>query len=152
MFQPFCLLRLMPVSDEWLLENPLTRITIIRVAIATCLSLYKYQSVACIVKSMVACVMLLLGSGAQPTLKAGTAPAAPLVLHGVVGGGDHLPSGDPNAYLPRFIYWFNLVYDNYYWRILTFSYIREFVPKFILLRLRNFRKKESKVFASNINM
>ena len=31
------------------------------------------------------------------TLKAGNAPVAPLVLHRVVGGGDHLPSGDPNA-------------------------------------------------------
>ena len=40
------------------------------------------------------------GSGAQTTLQAGNAPAAPLVLHGVVGGGDHLPSGDPNARLP----------------------------------------------------
>ena len=40
------------------------------------------------------------GSGAQTTLQAGNAPAAPLVLHGVVGGGDHLPSGDPDARLP----------------------------------------------------
>ena len=40
------------------------------------------------------------GSGAQTTLQAGNAPAAPLVLHGVVGGGNHLPSGDPNARLP----------------------------------------------------
>ena len=38
--------------------------------------------------------------GAQTTLQAGNAPAAPLVLHGVVGDGDHLPSGDPNARLP----------------------------------------------------
>ena len=33
-------------------------------------------------------------------LLAGNALVAPLVLHGVVGGGDHLPSGDPNARLP----------------------------------------------------
>ena len=39
-------------------------------------------------------------AGAQPTLKAGNAPVAPLVLHRVVGGGDHLPSGDLNARLP----------------------------------------------------
>ena len=39
-------------------------------------------------------------SGAQLTLKAGNAPVAPLVLHGVVGGGNHLQSGDPNARLP----------------------------------------------------
>ena len=32
--------------------------------------------------------------------KAGNAPVAPLVLHEVVGGGNHLPSGDPNARLP----------------------------------------------------
>ena len=31
-------------------------------------------------------------------LKADNAPAAPLLLHGVVGGGDHLPSGDPYAH------------------------------------------------------
>ena len=30
-------------------------------------------------------------------LSAGNAPVAPLVLQGVVGGGSHLPSGDPNA-------------------------------------------------------
>ena len=36
------------------------------------------------------------------TLKAGNAPVAPLVLHGVVSGGDHLPSGDPYARLPCF--------------------------------------------------
>ena len=35
------------------------------------------------------------GSGAQATLKAGNAPVVSLVLHRVVGGGDHLPSGDP---------------------------------------------------------
>ena len=29
------------------------------------------------------------------TLKAGNAPVAPLVVDGVVGGGDHLPSGKP---------------------------------------------------------
>ena len=40
------------------------------------------------------------GSGAQPTLKAGNASVATLVLHGVVGGGNHLPSGDSNARLP----------------------------------------------------
>ena len=40
------------------------------------------------------------GSGAQLTFKAGNAPVAPLVLHGVVGGSIHLPSGDPNARLP----------------------------------------------------
>ena len=34
------------------------------------------------------------------TLAAGKEPVAPLVLHGVVGGGKHLPSGDPNARLP----------------------------------------------------
>ena len=33
------------------------------------------------------------------TLKAGNAHVAPLVLHGVAGGGDHLPSGDPEARL-----------------------------------------------------
>ena len=32
-------------------------------------------------------------------LKAGNAPVAPLVLHGVMDGGNHLPSGDPNARL-----------------------------------------------------
>ena len=32
--------------------------------------------------------------------KTGNAPVAPLVLHGVVGGGDHLPSGDSYARLP----------------------------------------------------
>ena len=37
----------------------------------------------------------------RPTLlKASNAPVAPLVLHGVVGGGSHLPSGDPTARLP----------------------------------------------------
>ena len=40
------------------------------------------------------------GSSAQPTLQAGNAPVAPLVLHGVVGGGDHLPLDDPHARLP----------------------------------------------------
>ena len=35
------------------------------------------------------------GSGAQATLKASNVPVAPLVLHGVVDGGDHLPSGAP---------------------------------------------------------
>ena len=40
------------------------------------------------------------GSGAQPFLKTGNAPVPPLVLHGAVGGGNHLPSGDPNARLP----------------------------------------------------
>ena len=40
------------------------------------------------------------GSGTQPTLKAGNAPVAPLVFHGVVGGGSHLPSGDLNVRLP----------------------------------------------------
>ena len=34
------------------------------------------------------------------TLHAGNAPVAPLVLHGVVGGGDHLPSDHLNARLP----------------------------------------------------
>ena len=34
------------------------------------------------------------------TLKAGNAPVPPPVLHAVVGGGDHLPSGDPDARLP----------------------------------------------------
>ena len=34
------------------------------------------------------------------TLKAGNAPVAFLVLQGVVDGGDHLPSGDPNPRLP----------------------------------------------------
>ena len=43
---------------------------------------------------------LYSGSGAQPTLQAGNAPVAPLVLHGVVGGGDHLPLDDPHARLP----------------------------------------------------
>ena len=33
------------------------------------------------------------------TSKAGNTPVAPLVLHGVVGCGNHLPSGDPNARL-----------------------------------------------------
>ena len=42
---------------------------------------------------------VMSGSGAQPTLKAGNAPIAPLVVHGVVGGGSHLPLGDPNARL-----------------------------------------------------
>ena len=32
------------------------------------------------------------GSGAQPTLKAGNAPVAPLVLHEALGGGDRLTS------------------------------------------------------------
>ena len=35
---------------------------------------------------------------AHSTLKAGNAPVAPLVLLGVVGGGDHLPSGDPFSF------------------------------------------------------
>ena len=33
-------------------------------------------------------------------IKAGNAPVAPLVLHGAMSGGNHLPSGDPNARLP----------------------------------------------------
>ena len=36
-------------------------------------------------------------SASISTLNAGNAPVASLVLHGAVGGGDHLPSGDPNA-------------------------------------------------------
>ena len=40
------------------------------------------------------------GSGAQPTLEAGNVPVAPLVLHGIVGGGSHLLTGEPNARLP----------------------------------------------------
>ena len=35
-----------------------------------------------------------------PSKKAGNPPVAPLVLHGVVGGDDHLPSGDPYARFP----------------------------------------------------
>ena len=38
-----------------------------------------------------------LKSASISTLEAGNAPVAPLVLHGVVGGDNHLPSGDPNA-------------------------------------------------------
>ena len=34
-------------------------------------------------------------SASTTTLKSGNAPVASLVLHGVAGGGDHLPSGDP---------------------------------------------------------
>ena len=60
------------------------------------------------------------GSGAQPTLQAGNAPVAPLVLHGIVGGGNHLPSGDPHIRLPwnkkkkdPFIF-FKLIYNDYF--------------------------------------
>ena len=38
------------------------------------------------------------------TLKAGNAPVAPLVLHGVMGGGDHLSSGNPNTRFPCLFY------------------------------------------------
>ena len=38
-------------------------------------------------------------SASISTLKADYALVTRLVLHGVVGGGDHLPSGDPNARL-----------------------------------------------------
>ena len=47
---------------------------------------------------------VMSASGAQPTLKAGNAPVTALVLHGVVGGGNHLPSGNPNARLPYLFY------------------------------------------------
>ena len=36
-------------------------------------------------------------SASISTLMAGNAPVAPLVLHVIVGGGNHLPSGDPFA-------------------------------------------------------
>ena len=39
-------------------------------------------------------------SASISTLSAGNAPVVPLVLHGVVGDGNHLPSGDSNARLP----------------------------------------------------
>ena len=46
-------------------------------------------------------------------LMAGTAPIALLVLHGVVGGGNNLPSGDPNARIALSFYLKkNVNYDN----------------------------------------
>ena len=56
------------------------------------------------VSSFLAVCLFVFVSGAQPTLKAGNAPVAPLVLHGVVGGGDHLPTGGPYASWPCLLY------------------------------------------------
>ena len=45
----------------------------------------------------------------RPTvLGGGNAPVAPLVLHGVLGGGNHLPSDDPHARLPYLFHKKNL--------------------------------------------
>ena len=55
--------------------------------------------------------------GIYLNLKTGNAPVAPLVLHGVVVGSDHLPSGDSNDRLPVDIWQFGLktvkTLDNY---------------------------------------
>ena len=43
---------------------------------------------------------LITVNEAKEVCRIGNAPVAPLELHGVVGGGNHLSSGDPNARLP----------------------------------------------------